>query len=75
MKKIYIVFNITENGKNYAFVDTIRAGENLLVHIERHKNCNICHLCETRKQAEFLAIHWNACYKANGTYLFDYPLF
>ena len=73
MKNIYIAIQTEENGKYYAFADAIRMGENLKAHIERHKNANIFHLCESRKQAEETAARWNATYKANGTYLFDEP--
>ena len=74
MKKIYMVIPETENGKYYAFAETIKTGENLKPFINRY-NANIFHLCETRKQAEEIAVRWNAAYKANGTYLFDNPLF
>jgi hypothetical protein len=71
MKKIYIVIQTDENGKFYAFADAIRTGQNLKPFIERYKNANIFHLCENRKQAEEIALRWNAVYKANNTYLFD----
>ncbi len=71
MKRIYIVIQKEENGKYYAFADTIKTGENLKPFIERHKNANIFHLCESRKKAEETATRWNATYKANKTYLFD----
>ena len=71
MKKIYIAISITENGKKYAFAETIRTGENLLTHTKRRKNADVFHLCESRKEAEETVLHWNACYKANGTYLFE----
>jgi hypothetical protein len=75
MKKIYIAISITENGKHYAFAETIRTGENLLTHTKRHKNADVFHLCETRKEAEETATRWNAVYKANNQFLFDTPLF
>ncbi len=71
MKKIFVVYDITENGKHFAFADTIRAGENLLYHISRYKGADACHLCETRKEADNLAVVWNQGYKSNGTYLYD----
>lgn len=69
MKMIFVVFVKELDGKNYAVADTIRTGENLVPHIKRH-NSKICHLCESRKQAEELAVAWNESYKANGTSLF-----
>lgn len=74
MKKIHLAIEIKENGKYYAFAETIRTGENIKPFIERY-NADIFHLCETRKQAEDLVTRWTALYKANGTYLFDTPVF
>ena len=70
MKKIYIVIQIEENNKYYAFAETIRTGENLKPFIERY-NAKIFHLCENRKEAEAIATQWNAAHKANNQYLFD----
>lgn len=70
MKMIFVVFVISENGKHFAKADTIRTGENLLCHIRRY-NCEVVHLCESRKEAEQIAIEWNNTYKENGTYLYD----
>lgn len=74
MKNIYLAIEIKENGKYYAFAETIRTGENLIPFIKRYQS-DITHLCKTRKQAEEIVTQWNAVYKANGTYLFDYPIF
>ena len=69
MKMIFVVFSIIQDGKRYAIADTIRTGENLKSHLNRY-NCDVCHLCESRKQAEQIAAVWNESYKANGTSLF-----
>lgn len=69
MKLIFVVFSITQDGKHHAIADTIRTGENLKSHINRY-NCDICHLCESRKEAEIIARVWNESYKANGTNLY-----
>lgn len=69
MYKIYVVIQAEDDGKYYAFADTIRAGENIKAFIDRY-NADIFHLCENRKQAEEIAIRWNAVYKANNQYLF-----
>lgn len=74
MKKIYIVIQVEENQKYYAFTQTIRTGENLRPFIERYQ-ANIFHLCESKKQAEEITTKWNAAYKANNQYLFDDPSF
>lgn len=69
MKMIFVVFDIKQDGKHYAIADTIRTGENLMAHCRRY-NTDICHLCESRKQAEQIAAIWNNSYKENGTALF-----
>lgn len=69
MKNIFIVFNVSENGKFFAIADTIRTGENLLAFCNRYK-ANIAHLCESRKQADEIALAWNKTYKENGTNLY-----
>ena len=69
MKMIFVVFSINQNGKRYAIADTIRAGENLKSYIDRY-NCDVCHLCESCKEAETIAYAWNEAYKANGTNLY-----
>ena len=69
MKMIFVVFSITQNGKHHAIADTIRTGENLLTHCTRY-NADICHLCESRREADKIAIAWNEAYKANGTNLY-----
>lgn len=70
MKKIFVVFQMEENGKQWAIADTIREGENLCCHIKRH-GVKICHLCETATQAHYLANEWNQCFVRNGTYLYN----
>jgi len=68
MKRIFVVFSQEQNGKYFAVADTIRTGENLIAYCRRY-NSNICHLCESRKQAEQIALEWNESYKRNGTNL------
>lgn len=70
MKMIFVVFVVSRNGKHHAFADTIKVGENLASHIGRHK-ADVCHICESRKQADDLAVEWNKTYKANGTSLWE----
>ena len=71
MKKYYYVISETENGKNYAFALTVDDSNNLLSIFRRYKHATIIHPCESRTKAEYIAVDWNASYKANGTYLFD----
>lgn len=66
---IFVVFSIKQDGKQYAIADTIKTGENLLSHCRRY-NSDICHLCESRKEADQIAIEWNRAYKENDTSIF-----
>lgn len=59
MKKIYLVFSETKDGKSYAHAETIQAGENLKKYIDRYPSANIIHICETATQAAYLAEEWN----------------
>ena len=68
MKMIFVVFQQEQNGKYFAVADTIRTGQNLTAYIRRY-NSKVCHLCESRKQAEEIAAAWNESYRANGTNL------
>ena len=68
MKLIFVVFVVERDGKYLALADTIRTGENLVSHCNRY-NAKICHLCESRKQAEELAMAWEESYRKNGTNL------
>jgi hypothetical protein len=70
MKKISVVFVISDSGKHHAIANTIRTGENLIPFLSRYKHCNICHLCENALQAEHIALTWNKQYKENGTNLY-----
>ena len=71
MKMIFVVYQIEdENGKYYAFADTIKTGQNLRNFIGKFRGEKVCHLCESRKQADELAIAWNETFKENGAYAF-----
>lgn len=69
VRMIFVVFSIKQDGKRCAIADTIRTGENLKSYINRYK-CDVCHLCESRKEAETIAYTWNEAYRANGTNLY-----
>lgn len=73
-KNIYIVIDVCENDKSYAYVRKMRACENLvsILNISGIRSANVC---DTKKRACEIATAWNATYKENGTYMFDYPLF
>lgn len=76
MNKKYFYFAISaeENGKNHSYIMKISASENAKARLQDPR-IKIAAPCSTKKNAAFLVNHWNACYKANGTYLFDNPQF
>lgn len=70
MKMIFVVYDCEIDGKKYAVADTIQTGTNLKPIIER-AGASVCHLCESRKQSEKIAIEWNKSYQANGVSVFS----
>ena len=71
MKRIYLVFSETKDGKHFAHAETIRAGENLKNYIERYPSADIIHICESATKAAYLAEEWNDDYRRNKTYMFQ----
>lgn len=69
MKKIFLVFVETENGKHFAHAETIKTGENLMNFVGRYPHADTVHICENATQAAFLAVNWNESYRNNGTYM------
>lgn len=69
-ERIFLACIEEENGKNYAFVEVIRVGENIKPILERHGKCDVFHLCKSRKQADEIVTDWNAKFRANGNYMF-----
>ncbi len=74
MKNNYIAVQIKENEKFYAYVIKVSGSNNLLSELNI-KNIITANICESKKEAESIASHWNACFKVNDTYLFDKVLF
>ena len=74
MKNFYVAMQITENNKNYAYVIKVSENDNLLSKL-KIPNIKATNIFPTKKRAYDVAEHWNACFKANGTYYFDEPLF
>lgn len=70
MKKFYFAVTMEENQKYYSFIMTISENENTIQRL-KHPNIIIAQLCSTKKAAAYVVNHWNACYKADGTYMFD----
>jgi hypothetical protein len=74
MKNFYIAVQFTENNKNYAYVIKVSENDNLLSKLKT-PNIKAANIFPTKKRAYEIAKHWNACFKTNGTYYFDEPLF
>lgn len=70
MKKIFVVFVVEENGKRCAYADAIQTGNNLVPILKNHY-ADICHLCESRKEADETAHVWNEVYKKENRYLYN----
>ena len=68
MKKIFLVFLENENGKHHAHFETIQAGENLRIYVDRYSSADVIRVCENATQAAYLAEKWNREYKENDTY-------
>lgn len=72
MKKFYYVISEEKGGKHFAFADAIANCNNLITFFKnRYPNATIIHACESRREAENIAIEWNRTYQKNGMYLFD----
>lgn len=71
---MYCAVTHTENGKNYAYIFRVSEHDNIKAKIE---DPHIVHanIYPTKKQAREIVEFWNACYKENGTFLFDDPAF
>lgn len=71
---MYCAVTHAENGKYYSYIFRISENENIKAKINdpRIIHANVYH---TKKLAAATVEFWNACYKANGTYLFDDPAF
>lgn len=74
MKYYYIAIQICENNKYYAYALKCSDSDNLLYRL-RVKNIVSANLCPTTKRANEIVNYWNECYKLNGNYLFDDPLY
>lgn len=54
---------MVQRGKRLAIADTIRTGESLTAYLQRYNERFVdCCLCESRLEAEKLAVKWNEKY-------------
>lgn len=68
MKKIYLVFVDTKDGKYYAHSETFRVGD--VLETDRYPLTKVIHICETATEASYLAVQMNEDYKDNNTYMY-----
>lgn len=68
MKKIYLVFVDTKDGKYFAHSETFNAGTDIC--IKRYPLTQNIHFCESATQAAYLAEEWNQDFKNNDTFMY-----
>jgi hypothetical protein len=68
-KNSYIVVQVTENEKKYAYAVKVSESDNLLSKLAI-KGITAANLCGSRKEAEEVVTIWNESYKLNGSYMF-----
>lgn len=59
----------------YSYVIRCTENDNIKAVLERVGGLIQANICPTKKRAAETVNHWNACYIADGTYLFDEPRF
>lgn len=59
----------------YAYVLKVNEDQDLVSELDAITGLVSANICPTKKRAVELVEFWNACYKRNGTYLFDEPKF
>ena len=74
MKYFYIVVQVEENGKYYAYAIKVSESDNLLSKL-KIKNIVTANIFRTKKRAEEIVEAWNQMYKENGNYMFDETFF
>lgn len=70
MKYFYIVVQVEECGKYYAYTVKVSESDNLLSKL-KIKNIVTANICRTKKQAAAIVEVWNNAHKASGRYIFD----
>lgn len=75
MKYFWIAATVQENGLHYAYAFHVSENDNLKCRLEGVQNLCSANIMPSKKAACELVNHWNTCFKANGTYLFNKPGF
>lgn len=71
----WIAAIVREGNKCYAFAFRVSENDNLKCRLEGVQNLSSANIMPTKKAAWELVNYWNACFKANGRYMFDTPQF
>lgn len=66
----YVIQRRDSNGDRCAFAYRLRNNNNL-VGIATSDDVYSMNACDSKKEAQQIATHWNNCYKNNGTYMYD----
>lgn len=74
MKYSYIAATVKKEEKYYSFVIKVSESDNILSKL-KFEGIQHANIYPTKKRAEQVVQNWNACHKANCTYLFDSPTF
>ena len=68
MKHYFFAVTVEIDKKYYSWVQRVSENSNLL-DLFRKDNIICAAICPSQKEAIRRVNHWNACYKANGTFL------
>lgn len=70
MARFYLAAQKEMKGKHYAFVFSVKPGENVPAVIA-NLGISFSEICENKKSAEALADKWNQIFRENGTSVFS----
>jgi hypothetical protein len=70
-KNLWLLIQQEDGGKWYAWMRRITSRDNIAAILENIPGEKIASVHTTKKEAGLLVNHYNACFKANGFYLFE----
>ena len=71
-KNYYLAVTVAdENNKHYAYALKVSAFDELKSKLDGVNGLSSANICASKTEARELVNYWNACYKANGSYMFD----
>lgn len=69
-KNVYLALVVEENGKFYAYARKVPGNNDLFSELQRVNGLHSANVCRSLKAAKELVQFWNACYNANGSFMF-----